>query len=298
MKVLAVAPCFDEALGYSFKVKSVRKAWNKGLTKDTDVRVKKIAEKLKQKAERGETFGFINNPEVKHHPHTEEAKEKMRKRKQELIASGWQPWNKGKGEYLSPEARRRVADAHRGKVPWNKGRKKLKKCLFCGKVFANVGRKYCSRKCRDEARKVRVERECIYCHKKFTVRPSGRKLFCSTKCRNLWLFKCKVNKKPTKLELIIKRLIQKNNLPFRYVGNYSLWVGYMNPDFIHTRDKKVIEVFGDYWHNSEDAKKRIESFAKYGYRCLIIWEHEPKDEEKVVKKLLEFGGDKECECLV
>ena len=30
-------------------------------------------------------------------------------------------WNKGKGEYLSPEARERVAQAHRGKSSWNKG---------------------------------------------------------------------------------------------------------------------------------------------------------------------------------
>jgi G:T-mismatch repair DNA endonuclease (very short patch repair protein) len=293
LKVLGVAPCFDEASEYSFKL--TRKPWNKGLTKDTDLRVKKIAENLKQKAERGETFGFVNNPEVEHHPHTEETKNKMRKRKQELIANGWQPWNKGKGEYLSPEARQRVANVHKGRIAWNKGRKKLKKCLFCGKDFATCGKKYCSRKCRDEARKIRVERECLNCHKKFRVRPCGRRLFCSPKCRNLWLFKHRVNKRPTKPELIVERLIQKNDLPFRYTGDYSLWIGCMNPDFVHNREKKVIEVFGDHWHNDEDSEKRIESFAKHDYRCLIIWEHELKNEEKVAQKLLQFGGDEECE---
>ena len=32
------------------------------------------------------------------------------------------PYNKGKGEYLSPEARARVIAGSRGKIPWNKGK--------------------------------------------------------------------------------------------------------------------------------------------------------------------------------
>ena len=74
----------------------------------------------------------------------------------------------------------------------------------------------------------------------------------------------------------------------------------MAPDFLSTNgQRKVIEVFGDYWHKGEDPQGRIDAFAKLGFKCLVIWEHEtdtiiwncPIDEMTLlplVNKILEF----------
>lgn len=64
-------------------------------------------------------------------------------------------------------------------------------------------------------------------------------------------------------------------------------------DFINCNgQKKIIELFGDYWHNRKEVKKRdkkrIKTYAKYGYETLIIWEHELKNRKKLKNKILNF----------
>ncbi|HEY6435359.1 MAG TPA: hypothetical protein VIY47_02125, partial [Ignavibacteriaceae bacterium] len=55
-------------------------AWNKGITKDKDPRIAKYAEK--------NSIRLLGKPG---HKHTEESKQKIRKSKQDLYASGWEP---------------------------------------------------------------------------------------------------------------------------------------------------------------------------------------------------------------
>jgi len=56
--------------------------------------------------------------------------------------------------------------------------------------------------------------------------------------------------RPTKLEKIFMKLCRKNNLPFRYVGDGSFWIGNANPDFVDSNGKKIcVEIFGEYWHD-------------------------------------------------
>jgi G:T-mismatch repair DNA endonuclease (very short patch repair protein) len=38
----------------------------------------------------------------------------------------------------------------------------------------------------------------------------------------------------------------------------------MNPDFICDEEKKVIEVYGDYWHRNDNPQDRINKFKKMG----------------------------------
>ena len=94
--------------------------------------------------------------------------------------------------------------------------------------------------------------------------------------------------RPNQLEIKLSLLLGEE---WRFVGDFSFWVGGKNPDFINEEKKLIIEFFGDYWHgkswrqdkhkdfstNEEHAHKRIEHFRKNGYSCLIIWEHELKD---------------------
>jgi len=47
----------------------------------------------------------------------------------------------------------------------------------------------------------------------------------------------------------------------------------------------LIELFGDYWHRDQDPQKRIDHFARYGYKCLVIWEKELDNPNQVIEKV-------------
>ena len=98
--------------------------------------------------------------------------------------------------------------------------------------------------------------------------------------------------KPTRPEKHLDELLQYY-LPgqYKYNGDYSLGcsIGGRIPDFVNINSqKKVIEMYGDYWHKGENPQDKIDQYLVYGWFCLIIWEHELKDEDEVVKKILKF----------
>ena len=100
---------------------------------------------------------------------------------------------------------------------------------------------------------------------------------------------------PNKPETFLIELLQKL-FPdqWKYVGDFKQWINGKNPDFIHVEQKKIIEMFGDYWHgerkigisNEQHEQERINVFAKEGYETLIIWEHELNH---LVKKIMRFS---------
>lgn len=97
--------------------------------------------------------------------------------------------------------------------------------------------------------------------------------------------------RPTEPERKLIDIVEEFQLPFKYVGDGKFVVDSMNPDFIDTLGlNKIVEVFGDYWHKDEDPQERIDAFKKYGYDCLVIWEHELKNlqTEPITEKITEF----------
>ena len=42
--------------------------------------------------------------------------------------------------------------------------------------------------------------------------------------------------------------------------------------------KKVVEVFGDYWHRGEDTRIIEAQYAESGFGCLVVWESELMDD--------------------
>jgi len=99
---------------------------------------------------------------------------------------------------------------------------------------------------------------------------------------------------PNKPERVVLGIIKDKSLNFVYTGGGSKWLKgdsqYFNPDFTNYVDKLIIEVFGKYWHSNYDKKdkERIETYKKYGYRTLIIWDFEIKNKEEIIKKILSF----------
>lgn len=98
---------------------------------------------------------------------------------------------------------------------------------------------------------------------------------------------------PNKPEQLLNNLLQQI-LPNEYKYNKTFIIAGLIPDFVNKKEKKIIELYGDYWHNKPKSIKRdknrvgiYELFA--GYQTLIIWEHELKDLEKVIAKVMEFN---------
>lgn len=108
--------------------------------------------------------------------------------------------------------------------------------------------------------------------------------------------------KPNKSENKFIEIIKKYNLPYKYVGDLSVIIGGKNPDFINCNgQKKIIELFGNYWHNpkrkthrkpkwheSEWGRKAV--YSQFGYETLIIWDNELKNINKVLEKIKEFDS--------
>jgi len=106
-------------------------------------------------------------------------------------------------------------------------------------------------------------------------------------------------KRPTKPERYVIELISKYGLPYRYVGDGSVLIGNLNPDFIHSNgEKKIIEVFGRVWHEmllrkgdykrTEEGRKKI--FSEKGYKTLILWDDELNDanEKNIIRKIAQL----------
>lgn len=80
-------------------------------------------------------------------------------------------------------------------------------------------------------------------------------------------------------------------------------MGGMNPDFTSTNgNRKVIEVFGNYYHSPEvtgrsceqEEQERISKFVALDFDCLVIWEYELTEAEEdptdLINRILEFNN--------
>ena len=98
-------------------------------------------------------------------------------------------------------------------------------------------------------------------------------------------------RRPNKKELALLAIIQNLSLPYSYVGDGQFILGGKCPDFLNTNgQKKLIELYGDYWHKDDDPQDRIDYFIQYGFETLVIWESELHKPAKVEERLLNFDA--------
>ncbi len=100
----------------------------------------------------------------------------------------------------------------------------------------------------------------------------------------------KPNKQELKLEKIINRVFP--NGEFGYNGDFRLGImlDRLIPDFVNVNGKKkVIELFGSYWHKKGEEADRMERYKKCGFECLVIWENELKNQQLVEEKIKTFA---------
>lgn len=102
-------------------------------------------------------------------------------------------------------------------------------------------------------------------------------------------------KRPTKLERDLQEILDRYRLPYKYVGDGYTWIAGRCPDFLNVNGEKiVIEVFSRWWHDPILNKKvepryteenTLMHYANYGFKCVIIWEDELKNEAEVLGRL-------------
>jgi len=98
------------------------------------------------------------------------------------------------------------------------------------------------------------------------------------------------NMKPNQPEILLLWLLEGlYSGDWQYMGDFSFIVNGKNPDFMHVKQKKLIEFFGDYWHRNDCPGVRAAIFAACGYQTLVIWECEMKDLERVADRIHEFA---------
>lgn len=235
--------------------------WSKGLTKETDPRLKDASEKLKGR-------------------HISEETRKKLQRAHLGKPSGMKDHvSPFRGHHHSSETRKKISNANKGNVSWNRGltketdeRVRRNSISLKGRI-AGMNNKHHSSKTR----------------KRISIALEGHKpsstAFKKGYDQRRWM-QTKPNKQEMKLESLLNELCPKE---FKYVGDGQVVFDGFCPDFVNVNGKKqIIELFGDYWHKGEDGSERIERFAKYGYSTLIIWENELKRSDDLTAKIMNF----------
>ena len=101
-----------------------------------------------------------------------------------------------------------------------------------------------------------------------------------------------VHQTPNEAEKWLSRLIEIV-CPNTYTYNVGSFVlGGKIPDFINCKDNRVIELFGELFHEKEEEQMRKEWFRKVGYETLVIWYKElVSDQGAIMDKIraFEFG---------
>lgn len=93
---------------------------------------------------------------------------------------------------------------------------------------------------------------------------------------------------PNKTELKLWKTLGPS---FEYAGNGQKKIDNYRPDFINEASHIIVELYGLYWHRNDTLAKtvdRINTFAKAGYRTLIVWEDEVDKPLLIRRKLLQL----------
>jgi len=164
------------------------------------------------------------------------------------------------GKHRSEETRKKMSEAHKDQVPWCKGLTKEtdKRIVIQAKQM------------------LKRWQDPVYREK--NVRATAKAQ----------------HRRPNHPETIVLELIQRYNLPFVYTGSGDLVIDGFNPDFKNNNGgNKLIEVFGDFWHNKpkviERDNRRLIAYKKHDYQTLVIWEHELENLDKVIMNIKTFA---------
>lgn len=94
---------------------------------------------------------------------------------------------------------------------------------------------------------------------------------------------------PSSLEEKFQKIVDKYDLPYKYVGNGDFFIGRYNPDFINTNSEKIaVEVYANYYKMrrertiEEYKQNRIQKFKDYGWQILFFDETEVTEQNILI----------------
>jgi G:T-mismatch repair DNA endonuclease (very short patch repair protein) len=194
-----------------------------------------------------------------------------------------------KGKKLSEATKKKMSETRKGRSVPEATRKKLS--------LAHKGRKYPDRIISQETRKKISD---------FNSTPERKAQQREIRSKQKFPFQ------DSKLELQTQQILKDHNIVFETQKTFKLSNSYHRAD-IAIQPDKIIEVNGDYWHFNpkkydgesiqkfrrkeikvkeiwENDKNIINGMKAQGYKVLVVWESELKDElEKITKKILKFA---------
>lgn len=256
------------------------KPWNKGLSKETDPRIKKWAESRKgcEPWNKGKEGCF-----------SEEARMKMRlaqlgRKVPKEVVQKIADANRGKKR--SADTKRRLSEANKGQIPWNKGKTNVyseehlkllsdlatERAKKEGNNFGN------SHTVSDEVRKRIAEKL-----KGHTVSEETKAKIREKRLKQIFPLK------DTSIEVAIQNELDRLELVYqKHLGV----CGICQPDIVFPKRKIAVFCDGDYWHNLphiiEKDRWQNQILSENGWAVFRFWEHEIKeDPRKCVVAILE-----------
>ena len=213
-----------------------------------------------------------------------------------------------RGKHHSDEAKQKNREAHLGKHPSEETRKKMGEARK-GEKNPNFGKhhsksakkkiskarkgKHHTKEAKEKISKANKGRK----HNELTKQKIGKALkgkYVSEETRGKIRKARKHQKMPkhhTKPELIFERICKKYNLPFKYTGDGSFWIGKnpsVNPVFVECNSKKIaVEIFS-YWHNpllrrnvryGQTYKGREQILKKHKWKLVVFWQEDLERED-------------------
>jgi len=218
--------------------------------------------------------------------HSEESKQKNKQNHRSYVGENHPLWGKSPSE----ETRRKISESNKGKVISKEARDKISKALkgkYVGEKHPMFGKHYS-----EEVRKKDSE-----ISRQHWADPEFKKRILKSQIRAS-------NRKPTKPEKMLTEMLNEL-LPnqYQYVGaKHEIVINACTPDFININgQKKVIEMFGDWYHSPRMTGKsreqeeidKMNNYRAFGFDCLIIWENDiKKHKDEVAKRILSFHRQK------
>ena len=189
------------------------------------------------------------------------------------------------GKQLSEAHKNKIGLANKGKKLTLQTRKKLQIKLLGNKNGRGNKGKIMSSGQKEKLRKINLgKKSSEETKRKIRKALKGRQLT-PTHLHNILTFRS-----PNKSELLLNRIL-KTTFPheWKFVGNGKVSIEGKNPDFININGRKlIIDLFGKHWHEESEVEPRKELFAKYGYKTLILWDYELKNEVVIINKVKNF----------
>lgn len=232
-----------------------RVPWNKGLTKENDIRVANMAKTFSES---------INKPDVK----------------AKMCASQ-------KGHAVSVATRLKISKSNKGKPSSMLGKKHTKEALIKIREFSkHIWQDPMYRKLKSSITKEQWK-DPVFRALMHSVR---KRMWQDPNFVKRWMKKAQA--KPNRAELFLLSVLQEI-FPEDYKINIHadiMTLGGKVPDFVNVNGKKkLIELYGNYWHKGENPADRIAYFRQFGWETLVIWESELKNVNSLKRKILEFN---------